>query len=207
MEATVIETVPVRAYCCPGRNVAPPAETGLVAWRGRLRSCLQPAVPSEVIAVVRYLRRALALGPAGVADLILLSVLALVAEVGIRTRPLSQVSGWFRVRLTGEPTPPSSWRTDPKHRRRRRIVGMLTRHWPVADRSGLCLRRSLLLGWVFRDRDPLLRIGVARADGRISAHAWLEFDGRQIGQDGLHRPLSFDPPPSRHHDAVGDAER
>lgn len=44
------------------------------------------------------------------------------------------------------------------------------RRWPL-DRS--CLRRSLVIGWILRDRSPALMIGT-RADGdTIHAHAWV----------------------------------
>ena len=136
-------------------------------------------------------RRALTLGPLGLPDLMWLAVLAIVAELGIRTRPLPQVAGWFGVRLIGEPATATQWRMKPRHRRRRRIIGMFSRHWPFVDRSGLCLRRSLLLGWTFRELDPLLRIGVARVDGQFVAHAWLEVAGGHIGADSKYNPLFF----------------
>lgn len=68
---------------------------------------------------------------------------------------------------------------------------MMSRHWPFVDPDGLCLRRSLLLGWVFRRRDPLLRIGVANTSGTTSAHAWLELEGGHLGADGVH--VAFPP--------------
>jgi hypothetical protein len=47
---------------------------------------------------------------------------------------------------------------------------------------------------VLRERDPILRIGVARgdADGEITAHAWLEVQGVAIGADRHHSAFSFD---------------
>jgi hypothetical protein len=63
-----------------------------------------------------------------------------------------------------------------------RIVGIAAGRGPV---RATCLRRSLLVGWLLR-RDGIetvLRIGVNRDDGRFRAHAWIEHDGRPVGDD------------------------
>lgn len=150
--------------------------------------------------MLRYVRRILELGPQGAWDLLVLATLAAIAEFGVRFRPLPQVARWFRVRLAGEPPLSRPWRMGPRQRRRRRIINMLTRHWPFVDHEGLCLRRSLLIGWVLHDRDPVLRIGLARVDGEITAHAWLEVEGGEIGAGSVHRPLSFGDRDARLHD-------
>ena len=137
------------------------------------------------------LRRLSSLGPRGLADLLLLTVLAAIAEAGVRTRPLPSVAARFGLRLTGAATPPSSWQIAPRQRQRMACVEMLLRHWPFIDPDAACLRRALLLGWVFRDRDPLLRIGVARGEDGVTAHAWIEFDGRQMGGAAGHVPMPF----------------
>jgi hypothetical protein len=134
-------------------------------------------------------RRGLLLGPAGWVDLVVLGVVGTFIELGIRLRPLPVVAGRLGVRLNGPPPAPLGASSSRMQRRRRRIVEMLSRHWPVADREGLCLRRSLLFGWIYRDRDPLLRIGVARSDGEITAHAWIELEGATLGADGTHVAL------------------
>jgi len=51
------------------------------------------------------------------------------------------------------------------------------RHWPP---GGTCLRRALLVGWVLRRRRPVLRVGVAKIDGVVKAHAWLEIEGHPL---------------------------
>lgn len=135
----------------------------------------------------RLARRGLALGPAGWVDLVILSILATLIEVGLRTRPMPQIARMLRVRVTGDNAPSSGQPMSPKERRRRRIVEMMSRHWPFVDHDGLCLRRSLLFGWIFRARNPVLRIGVAKVDGTFSAHAWLELEGAAIGADAVHR--------------------
>lgn len=139
----------------------------------------------------RLLQRLASLGPLGLADLLLLLVLAVIAEAGVRTRPLPSVAARFGLRLTGACTPVSAWRMTPRQRQRMRSVEMLLRHWPFIGPDAACLRRALLLGWVFRDRDPVLRIGVARGDDGVSAHAWIEFEGRPWGATGGHIPMPF----------------
>jgi hypothetical protein len=143
--------------------------------------------------MLHYWRRLMSLGLPGLVDLGLLGLLGILAEVGIRSQPLPRVVGWFGLRLTGPPSAPCGRRVTGRQLRRWRVVEMLMRHWPFGDRAGLCLRRSLLLGWVLRDRDPLLRVGVGRIDGTVTAHAWLEFEGSTLGDVGRHQPLAFDP--------------
>ena len=62
--------------------------------------------------------------------------------------------------------------------RARRSVDRLMRIWPLG--AGPCLRESLVLGHLIRDRDPVLRLGVARHGHRMRAHAWIELDGRPV---------------------------
>lgn len=140
------------------------------------------------------LRRVLAAGPAGWFDAAGLVVLAIAAEVSIRVQPLPVVARRFGCPIDGAPTdaharqPLSAW-----ERRRHVIVEALMRRWPLGDRDGLCLRRALLLGWVLRRRRPVLRIGVALQDGteQVTAHAWLELEGRTLGADAVHRAFDF----------------
>jgi hypothetical protein len=60
----------------------------------------------------------------------------------------------------------------------RRSVDRLMRLWPLG--AGPCLRESLVLGHLIRDRDPVLRLGVARHGYRVRAHAWIEVSGVPI---------------------------
>lgn len=54
--------------------------------------------------------------------------------------------------------------------------------------DGRCLRRAMMLGWLLRSRSPVLRIGVEREAGVVSAHAWIEIDGQPVAAgDGLER--------------------
>lgn len=61
-----------------------------------------------------------------------------------------------------------------------------------------CLSQALTAWLMLRRRSiaSTLRIGVARADARLSAHAWLEHDGAIVlGAESAHSHTSFPPPP------------
>lgn len=139
--------------------------------------------------MINAIRKTAALGPRGWVDLTALSALAIFVEVGVRVRPVPSIARALGVRVSGAPTAGPGSPMTARERRRRRIVEMMSRHWPLVDHDGLCLRRSLLFGWVLRSRDPLLRIGVAKIDGDFSAHAWLELEGGHIGADDTHVAL------------------
>ena len=50
-----------------------------------------------------------------------------------------------------------------------------------------CLPRALCLRWLLGRRGfpSELRIGVAREEGELLAHAWVEREGRPVGEDGV----------------------
>jgi hypothetical protein len=127
-------------------------------------------------------------------DLPVLVPLALAVEIGVRTRPLPSVARLLGCRLRGTTDPTGRTSLTRSERRRTAAVHILFRHWPFTDPDGACLRRSLLLGWVLRRRDPVLRIGVARTTepDELTAHAWLEVQGVSIGADATHAPFAFD---------------
>lgn len=67
---------------------------------------------------------------------------------------------------------------------------MTARMVSAAERHGLgrpnCLKRSLVLCWLLR-RDGIpavLRIGVRKESGRFQAHAWVEYAGAVLDDDG-----------------------
>jgi hypothetical protein len=59
-----------------------------------------------------------------------------------------------------------------------------------------CLTRSLLLNWLLRRRGMRseFRIGVRMTDGRLDAHAWVEYEGRPLNnaQDVAERFAAFE---------------
>jgi Transglutaminase-like superfamily len=135
---------------------------------------------------VRFIR----LTPADRAALVRAGLLAVACEVALRCAPFPRVGRRFGVQLAGEgpstrrPTPSA-----PEFARARWATDAIFRRWPVA---GTCLRRSLVLGRLLREYDPVVRIGVARRGAEIGAHAWLEIAGLTIdeGPDDLV-PLRF----------------
>jgi hypothetical protein len=106
---------------------------------------------------------------------------AVAMEIGLRVLRLPRLS-----RLMGAPLADDSVMTEPNQmagpmsegtRRRLDAVDRVMRHWPFGD---TCLRHSLVTGHRLRALHPLLRVGVAKIDGVVKAHAWLEIDGRPL---------------------------
>ena len=109
-----------------------------------------------------------------------LSVKMLRIELLLRTQPVASVVPRFGVNFlrseheqprSDDPNiryTPQEWQWVKNHKR-------IVKRWPW-DKS--CLRRSLLLGWILRHRDPDLMIGARTGDdGEIEAHAWIRLDG------------------------------
>ncbi len=112
-------------------------------------------------------------------DFVVLSVI----EIGLRVASLPRL-----VRLLGITWSPHDPDAHPSVEdiadqlgtsmgRRVRVAFAAVRRWPFGD---TCLRRSLLLGHRLRHLDPVLRIGVARSEGELAAHAWLEVGGYSL---------------------------
>ncbi|WP_147918524.1 lasso peptide biosynthesis B2 protein [Ruania zhangjianzhongii] len=110
--------------------------------------------------------------------------LACAVEVGLRTLSLPRTARLVGapLRSTSSPTAPQvrGARLGRRGRRQARAVQRVMRHWPFGD---TCLRHALVAGHRLRRFDPELVVGVAKVDGEIRAHAWLEFD------TGLYDPL------------------
>ena len=108
-------------------------------------------------------------------------LLAVVVESGLRTLSLPRLS-----RLLGVPLDTSVQREVeithpvivPRWARRRLVAARRAlRYWPFGDS---CLRLALVGGCLVRRLDPVLRIGVAKHEGEIKAHAWLEIGGLSL---------------------------
>lgn len=111
-------------------------------------------------------------------EIVAVALVAAGVEVGVRTVPLPRLA-----RLVGVPLDtgahrarPAGLRGEPSARTRRqlRATRRVMRHWPYGD---TCLRHALVLGQRLRRLSPSLRVGVAKVDGEVRAHAWLEVDG------------------------------
>ena len=112
-------------------------------------------------------------------------------EAGLRRDPVPRLAARLGVRMGTEPDRPpvlGPVELDARERLGVDAARRLVRRWPASAR---CLRRSLLIGHALRHRGPVLRIGVAKHDGRVHAHAWIEIDGR-VPED-LERDVDFTP--------------
>lgn len=51
-------------------------------------------------------------------------------------------------------------------------------------RRNSCLRRALLLSWIFEQRGipSQLKVGINSSDGNLNGHAWVEVDGRPVAE-------------------------
>jgi Transglutaminase-like superfamily len=128
-----------------------------------------------------------------VCSLARVTMLAMVVEIAVRLLPLPTVARLMRVSLVQPPARPGVATLPdlrPAERRAVRMARALMRRWPWG--RGACLRRSLLVGHVLRRHDPWLRVGVARDDTDIRAHAWLEIRG--VEATGAGPFLAFEMP-------------
>ncbi len=71
------------------------------------------------------------------------------------------------------------------------VTVMIWRTWRMVDTASrnhlyamTCLRRALVLQRMLglQGCRSELRIGVRKEEGRLAAHAWVEFDGRPVGE-------------------------
>lgn len=60
-----------------------------------------------------------------------------------------------------------------------RMVSIAAEHGPY---RASCLRKSLLVWWFLRRAglDSTIRFGVRMSDGRLEAHAWVEYNGAVV---------------------------
>ena len=70
------------------------------------------------------------------------------------------------------------------------LVEVAGRYAPV---KATCLKRALVLSWLLgrRGTKTELRMGVARYDGKLTAHAWLQCDGHVVF--GHHERERYEP--------------
>lgn len=124
------------------------------------------------------LRRARGLAPEERRALLQAWAVLLAADVALRLLPFSRVERLFapRPRAGGAPDPSLTsrlvWAT-----------GAAARHHLYPMR---CLPQSLCLRWLLGRHGILtdLRIGVAKRRGDLIAHAWVEREGRPLGDGG-----------------------
>lgn len=108
----------------------------------------------------------------------------LVAQVIVWTRPTGS--------LIGAPDAPASERRPPNPEavRLARSVRRAADHGVFRPR---CLVRSVAIQRLFQAHGidgSVIRIGVRNREGRFEAHAWVELDGRVLGDDDSVRSFT-----------------
>lgn len=122
-------------------------------------------------------------------------VIAAAVEAGLRVMRLPRLAAWLGTPLRLEresppmPADGGTTRLSAAERRRLRAARRVLRHWPFGD---TCLRRALVSGHVLRRRNPVIRMGVAKVEGRIQVHAWLEIDGVSLDPMGAATYRTFE---------------
>jgi hypothetical protein len=147
---------------------------------------IRPDVNTVLRAVVVFLR----LPHTEQRALLRLFAVSAVIEVMLRTRPLPCVADLVGVAFaedTAVAVPMAPLVLTERERRELRCVRRIVRHWRFCE--GTCLRESLLAGHVLRRRRPRLVIGVNRHEGAFTAHAWLDVQGRIIGDPDVFQRL------------------
>ena len=122
------------------------------------------------------------------------AVLVVVVEVGLRVTTLPRLATLVGapLRLDDGVDVMAPATVVPLSARELRVLAVsegVVRRWPFGD---TCLRRALVGGHVLRRRQPGLRVGIAKVDGRIQAHAWLEIDGVSLDPAGAAAYRTFE---------------
>ena len=108
---------------------------------------------------------------------------------GLRALGLSRLHAW----VTRAPLAAGASRLDVEPATIGALINSAGNHGPFPS---TCLTRSLLLHWLLHRRGVRseMRIGVRITDGRLDAHAWVEYEGRPLNdaQDVAERFAAFD---------------
>jgi hypothetical protein len=130
---------------------------------------------------------------------------AIATEIGLRTIRLRTLARILGVPLAlddqdpGRPSHPQELPADGAARYR--AAQCLMQVWPFGG-EGKCLRMSLVAGCLLRRHAPTVRLGIARLDQGIAAHAWIVVDGLIVDHDArLFIPLIPLAPPVAPHGA------
>ncbi len=111
-----------------------------------------------------------------------LALFALV-EALVRWVPMPRLVRLLRCRLglsaDDEPTVSGPPRTlSATDLRQLRWTNRIARIWPFSH--GPCLRRALVTAHMLRRHEPVIRLGTTGSGQTLSAHAWVEIDGRPL---------------------------
>ena len=113
-------------------------------------------------------------------EFVVVVILAAASELAVRMLTLPRAARLFAVRLHpgGEvqmaPERSSTTTLPPWAVRRLSVVQAVMRHWPI---DGVCLRETLVAGQRLRRLEPVMKVGVKREGGSVTAHAWLQIGG------------------------------
>lgn len=134
-------------------------------------------------------RTVLALPPRRWADLVTASVIALRVERALHRGGVARAAriGRVTVGMDGTAAPVGTAAEaglTVREREKLDTAWRMLRHGPF---NSTCLRRAIVGGYFLRDHDPVIRIGVDKTDGRVSAHAWVEINGIGLDPDGTGR--------------------
>lgn len=127
--------------------------------------------------------------PRQILDIVVISVVAIRIEAALKHGGVSKAAqiGAVHVGMDGSSATPGA-ATDAGLSRRELekldVAWRLLRHGPF---NGTCLRRAIVGGYLLRRHDPILRIGVAKSDGVVSAHAWIDVGGVSLDPEGSQR--------------------
>jgi hypothetical protein len=179
----VLRTLQARAIGAEPTRLRP--RRSVRAWR-RVPRWLFARRKRAVQACGRLLRE-----PARAGALVLVAFRLLRLERDLKRVGVQETARRWAVPLArGEiATGPETHNLSDLPAQRRRIVwavDAVLRHW---WRDRYCLRRALLLGAVFADEQPRLRLGVS-SSGKSLAHAWLETSVRTIGREAAYVPVA-----------------
>ena len=103
----------------------------------------------------------------------------LIFDLGLRTRPFSDMQG-FAARVAKRPIPSPEQTEDLIRALKAAVDHARYNHlYPMT-----CLRRALTLQKLLSERGIAaeLKIGVRKEAGQLSAHAWLEYQGKPLGE-------------------------
>ena len=141
--------------------------------------------------------RLLGLGPRRWALLLRVAGTAVLVEPAVRVLPLATTARLAGAHLVLDDSVAArdAWPLlTPAERERADLALRLLARRPF---RATCLRRALVLASLLRRRSPGLRVGVAKTDGVVAAHAWLEIDGASLDPEAAaYRGLA---PVVRHH--------
>ncbi len=135
------------------------------------------------------IRTVLAYPPRRWADLAVATVRAARVEQALRRGDVEQAAriGGVRVVMDGDAAPTATLDDaglTPREREKLDTAWRLLRQPPF---NSTCLRRAIVGGSFLAGRAPILRIGVAKTDGIVTAHAWIEVNGVGLDPDGADR--------------------